>query len=414
MKADQIAILLFDLALIIVLAQVLGALARRLDQPAVIGEILAGILVGPTLFDGAIAAHVFPTDVRPHLTTLANVGVAVFMFIIGLELDRGLLRGSARIAATVSTASIVLPFGLGVLLALQLLQRHPTEHRLGFVLFMGVAMSVTAFPVLARILVDRNMHDTALGALALTCAAVDDLVAWSLLAVVVALTGSGGPDQWRMLLAPIFVAVMLWIVRPLLRRLANTWPNEGLTVPVMAALIVGLLVSGAATEWIGLHFIFGAFLFGVVVPREGMSVLREQILERVGQLCSVLLLPVFFIVVGLKVDLSGIDLTALGELGLVLLVAIGGKFCGAFAGARLHGVPPRQSAGLAALLNTRGLTELVVLTVGLQLGVLDEQLYSLMVVMAVVTTAMAGPLLRVLVPRNRLRQETCLTRQPSA
>ncbi|WP_238606681.1 cation:proton antiporter [Amycolatopsis sp. Poz14] len=191
MKPDLVLALLFDLALIIALAQVLGAVARRLGQPPVIGEILAGLLMGPTLFGGAIARTVFPVDVRPSLTALANVGVAVFMFVVGLELERGLLRGQGRVAVTVAMGSIVVPFGLRVLLASHLARDHANGNRLGFVLFLGAAMSVTAFPVLARILADRGMINTPLGGLALACAAVDDVLAWSLLAVVVAPAGGG-------------------------------------------------------------------------------------------------------------------------------------------------------------------------------------------------------------------------------
>jgi Kef-type K+ transport system membrane component KefB len=395
--------LLFDLALIIALAQVLGALARRFGQPPVIGEILAGILVGPTLFHGAIARTVFPVDVRPSLGALANIGVAVFMFIVGLELDRSLLRDQGRVVATVSLGSMVLPFALGTLLALHLVQQHPSAHRLGFVLFIGAAMAVTAFPVLARILTDRGMLGTPLGGLALTVAAVDDVLAWSLLAVVVALTG-GGPDQWRMLLAAPYLALMIWVMRPLLRRLATRYPDRELTLGMLAMVFAGLLLSAGLTEWMGLHFIFGAFLFGAAMPRTEVAALRQQILERVGQVCSVLLLPVFFVVGGLNVDLSTMDASAFGQLGLILLVAIGGKFAGAFLGARAHGVPVRQSAVLGALINTRGLTELIILAVGLQLGVLDRPLYSLMVVMAVLT-AMTGPLLRLVYSEERIRED---------
>lgn len=407
MTPNQVPVLLFDLALIIVLAQLFGAVAKRFGQPAVIGEVLAGILVGPTLFQGAVANFLFPVDVRPFLGVLANVGIAVFMFIVGLELESSTLRGQRRVAATVSFSSVLLPFCLGSALAFVLIQNHPTEHRLGFVLFMGVAMSVTAFPVLARILTDRGMLQTPIGGLALTCAAVDDVLAWSLLAAVVALTDAGGPDQWRMLLALPYVALMLWGIRPLLRRFAATARDATgkLTAVALAAVLVGLLLSGALTEWIGLHFIFGAFLFGVIMPRDGAALLREQILERVGQVCSVLLLPVFFVVAGLKVDLSIVDAIALGELCLILLVAIGGKATGAFLGARVHGIRVRQSAVLAILINTRGLTELIILAVGLQLGVLDQTLYSLMVVMAVVTTAMSGPLLRLVYPPERVQRD---------
>ncbi|MFF8731203.1 cation:proton antiporter [Streptomyces sp. NPDC015171] len=398
MTTNQLFALFSDLALILVLAHALGAVARRLSQPAVIGEVLAGILLGPTLLGHKLSDFLFPMDIRPMLTALADVGMAVFMFIVGLELDRTILRGTGRLAATVSVSSIVLPFGLGALLALGLADADAPDNRLGFVLFMGTAMSVTAFPVLARILTDRKMQHTPVGGLALACAAIGDVLAWCMLAAVVALAGGGGADQWYLLLLVPYTAVMLWVVRPLLRRLVAA--GDGRLSPVLlTAVLAGLLVSGAATERIGLHFIFGAFLFGVVMPKESTERLRADITDRIGQVSAQLLLPVFFISVGLKVDLSDLGRSGWRDFALILLVAVSGKFLGAFLSARAHGVTARQSAVLATLMNTRGLTELIILTAGLQLGVLDERLYSLMVAMAVVTTAMAGPLLALFRPR---------------
>lgn len=412
MNTHQVVFLLLDLAVIVVLARLLGAVARRFDQPPVIGELLAGILLGPTLFGEGFAAALFPTDVRPFLAALANVGVAMFMFMVGLELEQTLLRGRGKLALTVSVSSIVLPFTLGVGLAFYLAMNRPVEHRLGFVLFIGAAMSVTAFPVLARILQDRGMLRTMLGGLALTCAAIGDVLAWCLLAVVVIVSGgASGAEQWLIVLGPIYVALMLWVVRPLLRKLFTAGATGALPT-----VLAGALISGAVTELIGLHFIFGAFLFGVIVPREGTDALRHRIIDRVEEFNSALLLPVFFIVSGLKVNLSTLSTTGLVELGLVLLVAIAGKFGGAFVGARLHGLPARKSAALATLMNTRGLTELIILTVGLQLGVLDQSLYSIMVAMAVITTAMAGPLLRLIYPPSVIERDQAVeqARQPAA
>ncbi|MGW4800887.1 cation:proton antiporter domain-containing protein [Nonomuraea sp. NPDC004297] len=403
MNTHQVVFLLLDLALIMLLARLLGTAARRLDQPAVIGEVLAGILLGPTLFGPAFSTALFPNDVRPFLAALANVGVAIFMFMVGLELESTLLRGRARIVVPVAVSSIVVPFAGGVALAVYLLRNHPAEHRLGFMLFIGAAMSVTAFPVLARILTDRNMLHGALGTLALACAAVDDVLAWSLLAVVVMISGTGGFEQWLILLLPLYVAVMFWLVRPLLRRLLAG--HRQLDAKHLVTVLAGVLVSGAVTEWIGLHFIFGAFLFGVLVPRAGTEEPRHALQQRVGEFNATLLLPVFFVVAGLKVDLSGIGATGLVELALVLAVAIGGKFGGAFAGARLNGLPARKSAALATLMNTRGLTELIILSVGLQIGILDLPLYAIMVAMAVITTTMSGPLLRLIYPKSVIERD---------
>ncbi|KOV57865.1 cation:proton antiporter [Streptomyces sp. MMG1121] len=401
MNTHQTSSLLLGLAAIVLLARLLGALARRLNQPAVIGEVLAGIALGPTLFHGALCDALFPGSIRPLLSALAAVGVAVFMFIVGLEWDAAMIRGSGSLAATVSFSSILLPFGLGMALALYLMDDYGTGDRTAFMLFMGIAMSITAFPVLARILTDRRMTRSPLGVVALACASIDDVLAWSLLAAVVAITGSAGPDQWRILLAIPYLAGMLFVVRPLLARFVARRPAPTLTPTVFASVLVGLLLSAAATEWVGLHYIFGAFLFGVILPRTGSERLRADVQERLGQLSGTLLLPVFFLVAGLQVDLSGLDLGGLGALGLILLVAVGGKFTGAFVAARLNRMPLRQSAALATLMNTRGLTELIVLNVGLQLGFLGPDLYSLMVVMAVVTTAMAGPLLSWILGRTR-------------
>lgn len=411
MTASTLALLLLDLVIISGLAWILGMLAKQLGQPAVIGEILGGILLGPTFFGGALTHTLFPVSVLPSLTMLANIGVTVFMFLVGMELNKGLLRGQRRIATNVALSAVVIPFLLGALLGLHLFADHQAGHRLAFVLFMGMAMSVTAFPVLARILTDRELLQTPIGGLALACASVDDVLAWSLLAVITALAG-GSANPWQALFIVPFVAVLLLVVRPLLARLAGRadtvdWSKSPVIarlvgVGVCVAVTGGLYLSAMATEAVGLHLIFGAFLFGVVMPREEGVRLRERVVPRVRRLCAILL-PVFFMAAGIKVDLSSVDGRAIGELGLILLVAIGGKGLGAFAGARLSRVPTRHSAVLAILMNTRGLTELIVLTVGLQLQLLDTQLYSLMVVMALVTTAMTGALLRFVYPPHRAR-----------
>jgi len=380
----------------------------------VIGEILGGILLGPTLFGGAITRTLFPIDVQPSLGTLANSGVAVFMFLVGLELDQSLLRGQGRIAISVSLGAILLPFSLGSLLALYLVGHHPTHHRLGFMLFLGTAMSITAFPVLARILTDIDLLHTPIGGLALTCASVDDVIAWSLLAVAATSSGTGG-HPWRVLLVVPFTAFLVFVVRPLLSRLAvRDTAAHRVSRPVAgrfagaAALVAvsgGLWLSAEATNRMGLHVIFGAYLFGVAMPRGHAAAVAEQALRWIRSACLTLLLPVFFMVAGIKVNLSSLDGRAFSELGLILLVAIGGKCVGAFVSARLNGMRVRHSAVLAILVNTRGLTELIVLTVGLQLGALDSRLYSLMVVMALVTTAMTGVLLRIVHPERLIAED---------
>lgn len=414
MTAHDTGLLLADLALIITLARLLGAAARRIGQPPVVGEIVAGILLGPTLFGGALAEALFPPQLRTALHGLGQVGLVLFMFFVGYELDRSLVRGRERVAAAVSIGSTALPLVAGALLGLVLAGRHRVAEPVPFALFMGVAMAVTAFPVLARILTDRGMHRTHTGGLALAGAAIGDVLAWSLLAVVITLAGDG-TGQWRVLLAVPYVVLMFAVVRPLLRRLLGPFRTAGRITPgMLSVVLVGLLLSCWATELIGVHLIFGAFLFGIVMPRpdeegDGTAArLRQQVLDRLEHLGTLLLLPVFFVVAGLQIDLTLIDLGGLGELAVILAVAIGGKFAGAFCGARLAGVDSRQAAALAALMNTRGLTEIVILTVGLELGVLDDRLYALMVVMALVTTVMTGPLLRLVHPPDRARQEEAI------
>jgi Kef-type K+ transport system membrane component KefB len=400
MTDQEVQLFLADLAIIILLARLLGMAAKRLGQPPVIGEIIAGILLGPTLFDGKITATLFPMTLRQPLSALANLGVVMFMFAVGYLLDLRLIRGRERVAASVSVSSIILPLSLGVGLGVWLASRHHVHHVLPFALFVGTAMSVTAFPVLARILTDRGMHRTRIGGTALASAAIDDVLAWSLLAVVAAIAGAGG-QPLRLLLAPVYAGVMFGLVRPLLRQLADVYQRRGrLTPNVLVATLAGLLLSSYATDWMGVKYIFGAFLFGVVMPREGAAaaVLREEILNRLEQVSVLVLLPVFFVVSGLSVNLSSVGLSGLVELCLILLVAVVGKFAGAFAGARLAGVPGRPAGVLATLMNTRGLTGIVILSVGLQLHILDQSLYSLMIVMAIVTTVMAGPLLHFLYP----------------
>ncbi|GIH96397.1 hypothetical protein Psi01_70270 [Planobispora siamensis] len=401
-------LLLLDLVIVLAVARLFGALARRLGQPPVVGEILAGILLGPTLLGPLLGETLFGPEMKPPLQALANVGLVLFMFVVGLELDQKLVRGKGRIAVTVALGSTLLPFVLGCGLALFIAGDHVGgDKTLPFVLFMGAAMAATAFPVLARILTDRGMQRITLGGLSLAAAAVIDVLAWTVLAVVVAVAGAGDAEgQWKVLLALPYALVMFLVVRPLLARLVPAYERAGrLTPSLLSLVLIGLIASAWATEWMHVHFIFGAFLFGAVMPREGAERLNHEILERLEQLAVLLLLPMFFVVAGLNVNLRALDLSSLGVLAAILAVAIGGKMLGSYAAARMQAVPSRQSWALATLLNTRGLTEIVILTVGLQKGVLDNELYSLMVVMALVTTGMTGPLLRRIYPDRRVARD---------
>ncbi|GAA3163534.1 hypothetical protein GCM10010531_14400 [Blastococcus jejuensis] len=414
--AEITAYVFIDLAVIMVVARLMGRLARKVGQPAVVGEIIAGILLGPTLLGalpGDLDTILFPADVRPFLNVLAQLGLVLFMFLIGLEVDLSFIRGRERIAVSVSVASIVLPFTLGFLLATLIHARHDVVEGqevkfLSFALFLGVAMSITAFPVLARILAERNMHRIPTGVLSLACAAVDDVIAWALLAVVVAVVVGGDFTGVLAIIgySIIFALVMFLVIRPLLKYLVTYHKRFGqLTPEMMALVLIGILASAWVTEEIGIHFIFGAFVFGVIMPRQDAAKLTHEITDRLEQVSVLLLLPVFFVVTGLGVDIGAIDLTGLGELGLILLVAIAGKFLGAFAAARSQRVPRRQATALGVLMNTRGLTELVILNIGVQRGVLDGEMFTLLVIMAVVTTVMTSPLLQLVYPPRVLERD---------
>jgi len=397
-------LLLLDIAIVLVAARMLGTAAQRFGQPRVIGEILAGIILGPTLLGHLIGHRLFPVSVLPSLTSLADVGLVLFMFVIGMGMDQTLVRGNGRVAAGVAVGATALPLVLGCGLALWLAHQYAHGRTLAFVLFFGTAVSATAFPVLARIITDRGMQRTSLGGLALASAAVIDIMAWTLLAVAVALASTGGHNSWHIMLVPAYLLLMLLVVRPLLRRLVSAFDHAGRLTPGMLSLVLtGLLASAWATQWMQLHFIFGAFLFGVMMPRS--DALVRQILGRLEQLAVLLLLPMFFVITGLTVDLSALHVGALGILAAILAVSIGGKLVGGYAGARLTGTSPRGAAVLATLVNTRGLTEIVILTVGLQEHVLDPALYSLMIVMALVTTTMTGPLLDWCYPRSLVARD---------
>ncbi|UGT68776.1 cation:proton antiporter [Nocardia gipuzkoensis] len=388
MPSHQMIFLLLDLVLIVGAARLLGWLAERLGQPAVIGEIVAGILAGPTVLGAQLSEAVFPLDIRSYLTAFANVGVMIFMFSAGLEMDLRSIAGRRRSVTAIALSAYIAPFALGSVIALWALARHDGDNRLTFALFIGCALAVTAFPVLARILHDRKLLGTPLGQSAMTCAAVDDVLAWCGLAVVIAIARPGTDHHWRLLLFIPLVLVLWWAVRPALDHLSRTGSEKNSGNMVFLG-VAGALLLGATTEWLGLHLIFGAFLFGVVFPRR----LRAAV-DSGAQLLSSIFLPAFFVVAGLQVDLGALDRAAIGEFAAIMFAAIAGKLGGTYLAARLARTDRAESAALAALMNTRGLTELVILNIGLTIGVIEQRLYSLLVMMALVTTAMTAPLLK--------------------
>lgn len=408
--SDVVARVFLAVAIIILASRALGLLLARLRQPRVIGEMVAGIMLGPSLlgaFFPSVTGYLFPAEVISVLRVMSQFGLIFFMFLIGLELEVRLVRRSGHLAVLVSHVSIVLPFGLGSLLALLLYPLLGGGSFTGFALFMGTAMAITAFPVLARILTDTGINRTRLGAVAITCAAVDDITAWCILAVVVGIAKAAGPlDAVRTtVLAVAFLAGMLFVVRPMLRRLAALYKTRGSVSPsIMAGLISGLFLAAWATEMIGIHAIFGAFLFGVVLPRSGG--LRGAVTERIEDLTLLFLLPIFFAVVGLSTRFGLMDQPIHWAIaGVVIAVAIVGKWGGSTFAARSLGVSWRDASALGVLMNTRGLTEIVILTVGRSLGVISPALFTIMVLMALCTTLMATPLLARIYPSRIVDQE---------
>jgi Kef-type K+ transport system membrane component KefB len=384
-----------------------GALRRWLGQPPVIGEILTGLMLGPSLL-GAVwpegQALILPPDVAPYLKALAQFGVVLFMFLIGLEIDLRTLRASTHATVVISHASIVVPFLLGAGLALWLFPQYATAgvSFTAFSLFIGVSLSITAFPVLARILSDRRVQGTKLGTLALTCAAIDDLTAWSLLALVSGIIHAQvSSAAWTLVWAVVYLAGMLVFARPLLRWLLSKLHVEG-EPPSRTALAVvfgSVLLSATATEVIGLHALFGAFLVGTLVPRE--SDIRHKVQVRLEDFVVVLLLPAFFAFTGMRTKVGLLDDSAAWmACGVIVVIATIGKFGGSALAARWAGLGWRHASALGLLMNTRGLVQLIVLNLGLELGVISEKVFAMLVIMALVTTFATTPLLDLFIGRS--------------
>jgi Kef-type K+ transport system membrane component KefB len=396
----QLAHVLLACVVIMIAAHAGGRLARRIGQPAVVGEIAAGILLGFLLHQGSsgVAATLLPHDATPFVALLAQLGLVLFMFLVGVELDLRQLRGRGPLVLTLSHVSIVVPFLLGGALALVLYPRYGSGSFAPFALFLGAAMSITAFPVLARILADRRLADTPLGAIALVCAAVDDVTAWCLLAVVVALTRATSPlSAVRILaLALAFAAVVHYAVRPLLGRLFRRPRADGMDATLLVVLLSGLFLSALVTDRIGVHAIFGAFLFGVAVPSDPDVI--KGLTGRLHDVTVLFLLPLFFAQTGLRMEFGSLGLDASAWLVClgILAVAVAGKWGGCTLTGLVLGMPRRDAYALGALMNARGLTELVILTIGLDLGAIPPVLFTMLVVMALATTAMTTPALALL------------------
>ena len=393
-----LAILLLQIITIIIVARIFGWIFKKIGQPSVIGEIIAGIFLGPSLVGMYLpeySALLFPAASLGNLGFLSQIGLILFMFVIGMELDLKVLKNKANDAVVISHASIIIPFALGIGLSYFIYQKFaPTGIAfLSFSLFMGIAMSITAFPVLARIVQERGIHKTRLGTIVITCAAADDITAWCLLAAVIAIVKAGtfASSLYIIILASVYVAMMLFVVKPFLKKIGDLYATkDNLSKPVVAIFLLTLIISSYCTEVIGIHALFGAFITGAIMP--DISKFRNLFIEKVEDVAVILLLPLFFVFTGLRTQIGLINDPYLWKItGCIILVAVIGKFLGSALAAKFVGQNWQDSLTIGALMNTRGLMELIVLNIGYDLGVLSGEVFTMMVIMALVTTFMTGP-----------------------
>jgi Kef-type K+ transport system membrane component KefB len=398
-----LAILLAQIVTIILVARFFGWICKKIGQPTVIGEIIAGIILGPSfigMYFPEFSEALFPLESLGNLEFLSQIGLILFMFVIGMELDLKVLKNKAQDAVVISHASIIIPFALGMGLAYFIYESFAPKgvQFLSFGLFMGIAMSITAFPVLARIVQERGLNKTRLGTIAITCAAADDITAWCLLAAVIAIVKAGSfvSALYIIGLAVIYVLLMVKVVRPFLTRIGNLYhTKESLSKPIVAIFFLTLIMSSYATEVIGIHALFGAFMAGAIMPENIRF--RNIFIEKVEDIALVLLLPLFFVFTGLRTEIGLLNDPYLWKVtGLIILVAVVGKFIGSAIAAKFVGQNWKDSLTIGALMNTRGLMELVVLNIGYDLGVLSPEIFAMAVIMALVTTFMTGPALDLL------------------
>ncbi len=409
---NVVAHVLATLAAVIAMGNLFAWVLKRFHQPAVIGEVIAGIVLGPSIlgacFPAAMHFLIPDSSTDPHglvvssLKTIAQLGVVLYMFIVGLELNLQKVGRQAKAAIAISHASIVVPFVLGALIALWLYPMLSTSDVpfTSFALFLGVAMSITAFPILARILTDQRLDQTDLGVIALSCAATDDVTAWCLLAFVVGVAKAQIGDAVIVAVATVtFIALMFLVARPLLLRWIAWAELRGLDQRTTPVLLIALLCASLATEAIGIHAVFGAFLLGAIIPHD--SRVSRELSQKLHDVVTIMLLPAFFAITGMNTRIgliNGFDSWLI--CGAIILVATLGKFGGTILASRFMGIDWRTSAALGILMNTRGLMELIVLNIGLSLGVISPKLFAMMVIMALVTTIATAPILRKLVSRS--------------
>jgi Kef-type K+ transport system membrane component KefB len=391
-------ILMLQLVIILLIARLMGYLFQLIGQPMVIGEIVAGLLLGPSVL-GMLAPHIssviFPENSVNILEQLSQLGLIFFMFIIGMELDTQSFKKSANTAILISVASIVIPFISGILLAFYLYEGFAPANIpfSSFALFMGTTMSITAFPILARIVQERKLTKTLVGTMAISIAAIGDVVAWCILAVVIAIVKSGGISHSlvTIVLSIVYISGMFFIVKPLMFRIGRVYASrETMSKPIVALVFLLILLSALITEAIGIHVLFGAFMAGVVMP-DNLN-FKRVFTEKIEDVSLVILLPLFFVSTGLRTQIGLIDSLHLWIVcGLIILAAIVGKFGGTLIASRYSGLSWSHSLALGVLMNAKGLMELIVLNIGYDLGILSPEVFAMLVIMAIATTLITGP-----------------------
>ncbi|MCO5248146.1 MAG: cation:proton antiporter [Chitinophagales bacterium] len=398
-----VALLLAQIVSIIFVARIFGWICRKIGQPTVVGEMIAGIVLGPSLvglYFPDLFNTLFPENSLGNLEFLSLIGLILYMFVVGMELDFNVLKSKAQEAIIISHASIIIPFTLGVGLTYFIYDSFAPEgvQFFPFALFIGITMSITAFPVLARIVQERNMHKTRLGTIVMTAAAADDITAWSLLAVVIAIAKAGSPVSalYTVALAVIYVFIMLKVVRPFLGRIGNLYKTKkSMTKSIVGIFFLTLIISSYITEVIGIHALFGAFMAGAIMPNN--MKFREIFVEKVEDVAMLILLPLFFVYTGLRTEIGLLNDVDLWKVtGIIIVVAVTGKFVGSFIAAKFVGQSWKNSLIIGTLMNTRGLVELVVLNIGYDLGVLSPEIFAMLVIMALATTFMTGPILNMI------------------
>ncbi|WP_337993492.1 cation:proton antiporter [Mucilaginibacter sp. KACC 22063] len=402
-------VILLQILMILVTARFFGFLCNKMGQPTVIGEIIAGIFLGPSflgIYFPKVFSFIFPLSSLNNLQYLSQIGLILFMFVIGMELDFKLLKSKSQNAVVISHASILIPFGLGLVLAYYLYANYAPAgiSFISFSLFIGIAMSITAFPVLARIVHQRGLSKTPIGTLVITCAAADDVTAWCMLAAVIAIvkTGSIISLTITLIMALCYVLIMIKVIGPLLSKAGDKMKNsETLNKPMIAIFFILLILSSYVTEIIGIHALFGAFMAGIIMPSDASF--RKNFIYKIEDIALVLLLPLFFVFTGLKTHINLLNSLPLWEVTtIIIIVAFIGKFLGSAFTARFVGQSWKDSLIIGALMNTRGLVELVVLNIGYDLHILSSTMFSMLVIMALFTTFMTGPILDLI---NRLMPE---------